>query len=181
MGKNKELLVFTGAHHEYQNKILAKNNNDEPPPIYLDLVCVVPRNDLQKKFDEKLQTQLEQRLQYQKLAQVVDIKKNSLILDVAVSDYRLGSNWTFATWDLLIPFCWRPKIQLRSRIYNYGSKKVVAKFKIKKYLPWKYFFNRVFSLGISAALSGPKDTQVLLNHAVTEHHDQINKKIITNR
>lgn len=149
------------------------------------MAVVVPRKDIKrffeifvpKNFDRKLNDLLEKLLPFPRLSEETIIQSESLILDVAVSDYQLGEVWWLDFGKYVIFPFWRPKIELRARLYNYGTKYNVAEYKITKYLPWKYFFNRFLSYENKFQI-GSEDTQVLLYKAVGELRKKIEKKFL---
>ena len=164
-------------------KIFKNLQKERVQEIYLDIVSVVPRKDFKrhfelvepKKYDKIIYELLDKLLPLPKLSNAAKINSNSLILDIAVSDYQTGSGGIWSIGDYL--FFWRPKIQLRSRLYRFDNKEIVAEYRIKKNLPWKYWFNRGFSIE-NTLNSGIEDTQVLLYKAIEELKNKIYRNFL---
>jgi len=128
----------------------------KPERVYIDSLVVAPRDEI-SKIDEwggfksvDLEGSAKERLieifQLHHVSQRVGVEKNDLALDVVVINLQGGEFSSFQTSDFIIPILWRPKVQIRSRLYYIESNKHKASFSVTVKMPWREYLSRLFSL-----------------------------------
>lgn len=107
-------------------------------------------------------------------------KESDLGLELVIVNYQGGEFSAFQTTELFIPIFWRPKVELKARLYNLATGKTVHSASSKKKTPWRQFFSRVFSFnGIFRfkPLFDVKDMEVLLCLAAIETLAKLTKRL----
>ena len=123
--------------------------------VYIDLLVVAPREEI-SKIDEwgmfksvDLEGSARQRLieifQLHHVSQRVGVEKNDLALDVIVINLQGGEFTGLQASDFFMPILWKPKVQIRSRLYYIETKKNKASFSVTVKMPWKEYIQRLFS------------------------------------
>jgi hypothetical protein len=160
-----------------------------PSKIYIGIIAVVPRKDFKRHFefsiikediDSKLKAQLEKVLSLPKAPEPENASENDLALDIFISDYQLGKALFFEPTGFGLPFFWRPKIELNSRLYSIKTNKRIATFTVTTKMRWAYYLRRVFSWrGFFSlkSLFDSTDMQYLLYEALLLLLIKVKKKV----
>ncbi|NJA05171.1 hypothetical protein HC024_05415 [Methylococcaceae bacterium WWC4] len=109
-----------------------------------------------------------------------DLRESDLGLELVVVNYRGGEFGAFQTTELFIPIFWRPKVELKARLYNLATGKTVHIASSKKNTPWGQFVSRIFSFNRMfrfKPLFDEEDMEVLLCLAAIETLAKLTKKL----
>jgi len=177
---------YKTKYYERAVKNTFKPYNKENPSIYLDLAVIMPREDLKRHFEffesKKLNTKMAaiiaEELSFPKLpSDPIEIENDSLVVDVAVSGYQVGSFLEFTLGNYFVPLIWRPRIKLRSRLYKFQNKQTTAEYLISKAMPWGIFIKSFLSPSI---IYTNKDHNIkhLLSQALFELKSKIKQTVL---
>jgi len=129
------------------NKFLKK----EKPRVFLGSLSVVPRTDFKKidewgifhkeDIDAEFRHSLKEIFSLPPASEVNVPLKTDLVLDVVISQFQSGDIWSID----IIPVLWRPKVEIKSRLYSLKTKKTKSVFSVTEKLKWNTFFNRILS------------------------------------
>ncbi|MRI35432.1 hypothetical protein EOPP23_20950 [Endozoicomonas sp. OPT23] len=142
--------------------------------LYLGEISVVERNDLKSIFDqpnsiffEKSNTRL-----WRKLVEIFELPlvrnepnltNECLAIDIAVPKYQGGGAFLESFGSVALPFFWRPKVNVRARIYQANSNKTLYDVEVVTALPWKQFLSRFLSPLFLLGIEPPYKTKDLEN------------------
>jgi len=126
--------------------------------VFLGTLAVAPRTDFKRKFDEKGLFEKNEHLDSNLRQNLVDIftlpfaseitepLDTDLGLDVIIPRFQSGDSWSLDLGDVGFPLFWRPKIEVKSRLYNLKTNKTKISFSVTEKLTWGKFFGRVFTV-----------------------------------
>mgnify|MGYP000046386182 CR=1 FL=1 len=133
------------------NNLLKK----EKPRVFLGTLSVVPRTDFKKidewgvfhkeDIDSEFRQTLEEIFSLPLAAEVEKPLKTDLVLDVIISQFQSGDAWGIDVGIIEFPIFWRPKVEVKSRLYSLKSKKTKKVFSATEKIKWSKFFNRILS------------------------------------
>jgi hypothetical protein len=123
--------------------------------VYIDSLVVAPRDEI-SKIDEwgifesiDLEGSARERLveifQLHHISERIGVEKNDLALDVVVINLQGGEFGGVHATGFFLPLFWRPKVQIRSRLYFIESNKNKASFSVNVKMPWKEYVSRLFT------------------------------------
>ncbi len=158
--------------------------------VYLNSLTVVPREGFKtmdewwllgrEDFDSVLRQKLLEIFSLPHVSSIDDPRDTDLAIDVVVPDYRVGFEGEIIAWGFLIPLMWRPRVEIRSRLFNIQTGKTLQVFSAVQKIPWRDFFSRAFSLrGLFriTPLFTPDELEYLLLLASESLLRQMRKKI----
>jgi hypothetical protein len=127
------------------------------PRVFLGTLAVAPRVDFKRKIDEwgvfehedldsSLRNFLAGVFTLPSAAEIKNPLDDDLVLDVMIPKFQSGDAMSVDLGDIGFPLFWRPKIEIRSRLYNLKTDKTKMTFSITEKMGWKKYFGRVFSV-----------------------------------
>jgi len=152
----------------------------EKPRVYLGNLAVAPRTDIKKDFDQwgllktkDLDTEIRKSLKdifvLPSIHEIKEPKNNDLGLDIIIPKFQAGDSLNMSLGDIDIPFMWRPKITVSSRLYNLKTEKTKAIFSVNEKMKWGEYFSRLFTFRVIfrfRPLFDSNDMEYLLNKAI---------------
>ncbi len=138
------------------NKIFSKKKR----PILLGDIYVNGRSNLKEFLEfnfngenspEELTEWIKDLLDIPVLCQEKDVNNESLILDIAVRKYQVGTDLGIYA-NPFIPIFWRPSINVDIRIREYNTNKTIGEHSIKKVMGWGVCFRRVLFFNLILGL-----------------------------
>ncbi len=147
--------------------------NLKKPRLYLKSITVVPTDE---GMDEQLKEELEGIFGKPHTAEIPDLTSTDLGLEIFVPDYRLGDAGVL--WlgieGAAVPLMFRPRIELRARLFQIESGRTVKVFTVRRKMAIKKGFARMFSWGgmIDQTFT-PRDVQALFFDACKELIDDL--------
>lgn len=125
--------------------------------MYLDSIHVASRGDIEtcdewswfkksESFEDGIKYAMEDIFKLPHISTESDIRKNDLGLQVAIVNYQGGDFDTVSLSSLVIPFFWRPKIEIRSRLYYLKSQNTFSEFEIVERVSLSNYLKRVISI-----------------------------------
>lgn len=162
----------------------------EKPRVYLGALLVASGEELKKSdgwglfksedLEEGLRQSLYSAVNLPLVSNNKTPKPTDLALDLVVVNHQGGEFEGFYSSYFFIPIFWRPKVEIKARLYNIETGKTVTSATSLKKVPWKDFFGRAFSLnGIFRVkpLFGVKDMELLLCLAAIEVLEKLIRKL----
>ena len=104
------------------------------------------------------------------LSQTQDIDFEFLILDVAVREYRAGTDLGLYA-DPFIPVLWRPSIKIDVRLRDHKNNSTIGEHSVKQTMGWGEYFSRILSLHAAfrpGSAFTPEDLKLLLAKALMD-------------
>ena len=145
------------------------------PRVYLGSTVVVTRDEffksdqwgLFKSFDleSELRGKLREALSLPPIEARVELQKTDLALEIVIVDYRGGEFEIVEVFKFPLLFMWRPKIEVKARLYGIETGKTTKSVIAKEKISWKQFFGKIISLnGIFRykPLFGVQEMEILL-------------------
>ena len=165
-------------------------NKKEKPRVFLGSLSVVPRTSIKKidkwafykeeNIDSELRKILEEIFSLPPVSEAIDPLKTDLVLDIVIPKYQLGFGGIADIGLIEFPLFWRPKVQVKARLYNLQSKKTKHVFSSTTVISGWKFFNGVFSFrnlfGFHPAFT-KTDMNYLLYNTCSNILQQIQQKI----
>ena len=162
----------------------------EKPRVYLGNMAIMPRSSL-KKIDEwgikgneslegPLYSSLQEIFSLPSLDTLENPKESDLALDVFISDYQAGEVLDFNLGEIGFPIFWRPKVEVKSRLYVIKTKEIKTVITINEKLKWSNFISRLFTWRAMLRLRpifDKDDMEVLLYKACEKHLIKLRKSI----
>lgn len=145
--------------------------------LYLMSIVVVPTEE---GMDDVLLKELQEIFGAPHSGEVTDTRPTDLGLEIYVPDYRLGDAMIVRA-DLLdasvvAPIMFRPRIELRARLYHLESGKTVKLLKVRRSMAFREGLSRLFSLRSMMTRSfTPRDVQALFFDACKELIDELKR------
>ncbi|MCP4487807.1 MAG: hypothetical protein GY820_10890 [Gammaproteobacteria bacterium] len=128
----------------------------EKPRVYLSSLAVVPRVGFKtidewgfngrENFDGALRQELTEIFDLPHVSTIADPRKTDLALDVVIPRYQGGANGDFNFGEIGLPIFWRPKVEVRSRVFEIQSNKTLHVFSVVQKMRWLDYFSRTISL-----------------------------------
>ncbi|OZG70148.1 hypothetical protein BTA51_27655 [Hahella sp. CCB-MM4] len=128
----------------------------EKPRVFLGNILVVPRNSFkdidewgffhQENLGEALNEVITDIFQLPLANNVDDPKKTDLVVDVAVVKYQSGDIVDIGLHEIPLFWFWRPKVEVRARLYKLTSGKTLAVFTSKEKMKWGEYWRKMMSL-----------------------------------
>ncbi|MEL7312721.1 MAG: hypothetical protein AAFN07_14500 [Pseudomonadota bacterium] len=132
--------------------IFAKLRRPKVRALYLGAITVVPKSELNEqeqafvwsKLDPVAIIEYEIRdiFQLPPITNAQEPGKGDIGVDVFVSDFRLGALNDVWAFPLSIPLVWRPRIELRARLFNLMTSETVSEFSATARMPLSQFIRR---------------------------------------
>jgi hypothetical protein len=125
--------------------------------VYLDSIHVAPRGYFEtydewgwfkksEDFEDGIRDAIEDIFKLPHITSESDVRKTDLGLQVVVLKYQ-GGEFDFVNINsFVIPFFWRPKIEIRSRLYYLKSQKTFSEFKIVEKVSLSNYLKRLISI-----------------------------------
>ena len=149
--------------------------------MFLGALAVASRTDIKRYIDEQMTYRREalEDVLRKDLVEIFDLPpastvesplKTDLGLDVVITKYQLGDAWIVSMPALEIPIFWRPKIEIRARLFLLRSEMTFKIFTITESLPWKSYLSRVCSYRTITRIRpifDIDDLRILLNRSST--------------
>ena len=162
----------------------------EKPRVYLGVMAVMPRSSL-KKIDEwglkgyealegPLYYSLQEIFSLPSIDSIQDPRESDLALEVFISNYQAGEVLDFNLGEIGLPIFWRPKVEVKSRLYVIKTKEVKSVITINEKLKWRDFISRMFTWRAILRLQpvfDKNDMQMLLYKACEKHLIKLRKEI----
>ena len=123
-------------------------------PVFLGDLVVVPRSDFLRFFecdwsgkdtDVALKQWLSSNLEIPLLQSKQEAIKEYLVIDVLLSQYRTGGSGSIKVPHFDFFLLWRPFIQLKFRLTDGGTNKVLGDFLVNKKMGWRKYLNKALS------------------------------------
>ncbi len=149
------------------------------PRVFLGTLAVVPREDLKwvledmlgdpgSEIEGALHAELEEIFALAPASSADPVLKTDLCVDVFIPGYHTGMAETFELPGWTIPLIWRPKIELKARLYRLHDRKLIKTFTVKERPTYKECFAAAFSWRAVFGFGPPVndgDMAYLLNRA----------------
>ncbi len=161
----------------------------EKPKLFLGAIAVVPRNEFMKvdewgilkgeSLEDSIKVKLENLFSLPHISEKENVNDQDLALEIIVSKLQGGEFTSFQTPPIDIPIFWRPKVQIKARLFYINSKKTKSTFNVLKKMSWGQYLHRVFSLrGIIRIkpLFEPVDLEPLLYSACEQLINKLAKQ-----
>jgi hypothetical protein len=127
----------------------------EKPKLFLGAIVVVPRNEIMKidewglfkgeNLEDSVRVKLEYLFSLPSVHEYSTFNDGDLALEIIVTKLQ-GGEFTSAQFSPIdIPIMWRPKVQIKARLFFINSKKTKRVFDVSQKMPWSQYFSRVFS------------------------------------
>ena len=118
--------------------MLKKRLNKEKPRVFLGVIAVVPRTNI-TKVDEwgmfqsedlasALCDSLFEIFSLPAASSVNNLKESDFVIDVIIQKYQSGDIWSVDLGEIGSPIFWRPKVEVRSRIYELATNRKISIF-----------------------------------------------------
>ena len=127
----------------------------EKPKLYLGSIQIVPRNEFFKSdewglfkgedLEDSIKIKLEDLFSLPNVTKDQLVNDRDLALDIVVSKLQGGEFTSIQTVPFDIPIFWRPKVQIKARLFYINSKKTKSTFEVSRKMPWGQYLTRVFS------------------------------------
>ncbi len=166
-----------------------------PRHVFLGEVAVIPQSSFTRSFEKLGQSSMAKDLDIELKQYLIDWlamptvpisegstnpPANNLAIDVYVCGYRTGLGLWGNIFGVSAIVFWRPKVEVRARLYQINTKHTLNTFSIHKKMRWRQFFNRFCSwryLLFGWHLSRPIDMEALLGEALIDLMQQVKKSV----
>lgn len=128
----------------------------EKSKLFMGAIAVVPRSEFMKvdewglfkgeSLEDSVKVKLENLFSLPHIPESNSVNDQDLALDIIVSKIQGGEFTSLQTTPIDVPIFWRPKIQIKARLFYINSKKTKSTFEVSRKMPWGTYLNRVFSL-----------------------------------
>lgn len=131
--------------------------NKESSRVFLGSLIVAKRSEL-KKSDEwgltksfdlqaELKARLDEVITLQHVSDVEDLASTDLVLDITVVSAQSGEFDAAVLQGMgTLPIWWRPKVEVRAKLYYAISGKTKAEVCMKEKMPWKEYLAGVLTI-----------------------------------
>ena len=149
------------------------------PRVFLGTVAVVPRSDFKRHFEDLdwrwwsraeetpsdggLQELLREIFALPTTDSAGSVQESDLALDVFVAGHSAGGIIDLS--DVFLPLIWRPRLDLRARLYALSSGETVETFSVTERPRLREFLSRFGILFGYGRLFGEREMEVLMNRA----------------
>lgn len=176
-------------------RLLKKLKLVRPRQVFLGQVAVIPQTSFTRSFEILSECSMAQDLDAELKKYLIDwldmptiptydeittANTNNLAIDVFVCGYRTGLGLWASIFGLSAIIFWRPKVELRSRLYQIATNQTINTFSINKKMRWPQFFRRLCSIRyllFDRYLARPIDMEALLGEALIDLMQQIEKSV----
>jgi hypothetical protein len=127
----------------------------EKPRVFLGTLAVVPRTDFKKTdewgvfksedFDSHLRERMMEVFSLPPYKEAENPTSSDLVLDVVVPKYQSGDYWDVDLGFFGFPFFWRPKVEIKSRLYYLKTNKTKKVFAVTEKLRWGSYISKLFT------------------------------------
>lgn len=118
-------------------------------------LAVVPRTSLTKvdewgivsneDLDAALRKSLVEIFSLPPASEITNPKTSDLVVDVVIPKYQSGDAWSINLGEIGFPVFWRPKVEVRSRLYELNTNKTTSVFSAVQKMKWRYFLPRLLT------------------------------------
>ena len=126
------------------------------PRVFLGTLAVVPREDAKwvledmfgdpgSEIEGALHRELEEIFALAPASSADPVLKTDLCVDVYIPGYHTGMAEAFELPGWTIPLFWRPKVELKARLYRLHDRKLVRTFSVKERPTYRECFAAAFS------------------------------------
>lgn len=172
-------------------RILEKLRWSGPRHVYLGQVAVVPRSSFVRTFSELLDVVSRDRTESELREYLLDWlelpsipnrapERNELGLDVFICGYRTGQGIFGNIFGIPAFVFWRPRMELRARLYRLDTGALVSVFDVTRKMPWRMFWSRLLSLKyllVGWSIADAKDMEMLLGESLISLLNQVRKAV----
>ena len=151
----------------------------EKPRVFLGALAVAPRKDLKRwledgvlfgggDMDASMRTFLTEVFPLPAAESVAEPRDNDFAIDVVVLHFQSGSTMLIDASRAVIPVFWRPRVEVRSRVYRLSTGETVKTFAATQKMPWPEFAWRSVKPEVLVDIVTPfgaSDLQILLYKA----------------
>ena len=156
-----------------------RRTEGKKPRVFLGTLAVVPREDTKwvledmlgdpgSEIEGALHGELEEIFALAPASSADPVLKTDLCIDVYIPGYHTGMAESFELPGWTILLFWRPKIELKARLYRLHDRKLVRTFTVRERPTYRECFAAAFSLraifGIGPAVDRGS-MEALLNRA----------------
>ena len=138
------------------------------PRVFLGTLAVIPREDpkwvLEDMFGDPgseiegaLHGELEEIFALAPASSADPVLKTDLCVDVYIPGYHTGMAEAFELPGFTIPLLWRPKVELKARLYRLHDRKLVKSFTVRERPTYRECFAAAFSLRAIFSFGPPAD------------------------
>jgi len=127
----------------------------EKPRVFLGTLAVVPRTDFKKvdewgifkseDFDSHLRDRLMEVFSLPPYKDAENPKSSDLVLDVIIPNYQSGDYLDVDLGFFGVPLFWRPKVEIKSRLYYLTTNKTKKVFTVTEKLRWGSYIGKLFT------------------------------------
>jgi len=127
----------------------------EKPRVFLGNLAVVPRTSITKvdewgmfrseDLDAALRESLIEIFSLPSASKVINPKSSDLVVDVVIPKYQSGNVWSIELGGIGFPVLWRPKVEVRSRIYELNTNDTKSVFSVVEKMKWRDFLPRLLT------------------------------------
>ncbi len=162
----------------------------EKPRVFLGNLAVVPRTSITKIdewgmfYSEELDVALRERLtdifSLPPASEVINPRSTDLVIDVVIPKYQSGDAWDISLGEIGLFVFWRPKVEIRSRIYELSTNKTKSVCSAVEKMKWRDFLPRLLTwraLFRFKPIFDKSDIEYLLYNACLKMLDKVNKGI----
>ena len=191
IGRAKSSSPFNSALYLLKgNGVFGKLFKKEKPRVYLGTLAVLPRSSFKKidelglfhneNLDRSLHDNLKEIFSLPGIESNEEPRPTDLALDVFISNYQSGGELSVSLGEIAFPFYWRPKVEVRTRLYEIKSRNIKSIFSVTEKLPWLRFFSRMLSLRAAFSFKpffDKHDMEILLYKACQKQLIKLKNKI----
>lgn len=159
--------------------------------MFLGSLAVAPRDDFKRWFESKIRygvsdmdAAMRQSLQevfpLPSIDSVTEHQDGDLVLDVVVLHFQSGSTFVLDSGVPFLPIFWRPRVEVKSRLYKLKTGETVQTFAAKQKMPWREFTSRSLNPELAFGISQPfdsNDLKVLLYKACLKLLEKMDKAV----
>jgi hypothetical protein len=170
--------------------LFSKLFKKEKPRVYLGALMVAPADKWHEddgwgffkseNLEEGLRKSLRESINLPSIGTSKKTRESDLGLEIAIIKHQGGDFQGINAGELFIPILYRPKVEIRARLYNIATGKTVNSSSVIKKTPWGEYFQKVFSLNgffRFRPLFNSKDMEILLCKAGIDVLRKLSKKL----
>jgi len=172
-------------------RFLRKLRLVKPKGVYLGEVAVVPEASFLRSIDQLVDravaTDTDAELK-RCLIEWLDIppvpatgvQESDRAIDVFVCGYRTGQGLWGNIFGMPAFVFWRPKVDLRARLYAAATGRTIDTLRVTRKMPWGVFWKRLLSLRyllLGWRIARPEDMEALLGRTLVELLQAVRRRI----